>query len=162
MKKWIIISCIMFFLLSIGLGTLAYYVMREPLEKGYEQAQQYVFDQNLLNDIHSITYYHGTESYYVLHGFNEENVETIVWLNQNFEEVVSRKASEGITPEEAREIVKNDVNLNSIQTVRLGVERNLPIYEVLFVDEANRQGYYYITFDDGTFMKRYSLKRDDV
>ncbi|WP_088102174.1 DUF5590 domain-containing protein [Halalkalibacter urbisdiaboli] len=160
MKKWFMVTSISFVLLLLGASVLSYYVVRAPLEKGYEQAEKYVLNQEVLHEINTIHYYHGTDPYYILYGLNEELEETIVWLRQDFEEVVSRKASEGITTEEVINKVKDDLGIPTVQKVRLGFERGLPVYEVVFIDEDNRQGYYYITFDDGTFMKRYSLRRE--
>ena len=159
MKKWFITISVITIVFVIAISAFVYYIVRAPLEQGYEQAERYVVGQHILDEVDTITYYHGTEPFYVLHG-KREGEEIIVWIQQSFDQVVSRKVSEGITVEEALSKAKADLNISSVERIRLGFERDVPIYEVVFVDKENRQGYYYVTFDDGTFMKRYSLRRD--
>ncbi|MDT8859974.1 DUF5590 domain-containing protein [Alkalihalobacillus sp. MEB130] len=158
MKKWMILLAFIIVLSVTGLSVYAYQTIREPLYHHYEQAERYVIGQSLLSTIYHVDYYHGTDAYYVFTGLDEEETETIVWVSAQYDSHHIEKASDGITKEEAIAIVTNENAVERIQTAKLGLERGLPVYEITFLNNENRKGYYYITFEDGTFMKRYLLR----
>ncbi|MFC0559920.1 cell wall elongation regulator TseB-like domain-containing protein [Halalkalibacter alkalisediminis] len=159
MKKWLIIIFVLVTVLLTGAGVYAYQTIREPLLHELEQAEHFVRGQ-VLQTVYDVSYYHGTETYYVFFGLTEDEEDTIVWVSEDFSAYHTEKVSEGITKEEAIAIVKQQDRVKRIQSVKLGYERNLPVYEVTYLNEDNRKGYYYLTFEDGTFMKRYVLRTE--
>ncbi|WP_100372740.1 cell wall elongation regulator TseB-like domain-containing protein [Bacillus sp. FJAT-45037] len=158
MKKWLLIVLISLFFIVVGTSAFVYQLVREPLVENYEQANQYIVENSLLDTMGEISYYHGTKAYYVVAGIDEDGDESIVWVNEDFTNSVQRKASEGITYEEALNHVRNDIDGSAVTNIRLGYTRGTPIYEIMYTDETERQGYYYVTFEDGTFLKRYSIR----
>ncbi|GAF65256.1 hypothetical protein BTS2_2154 [Bacillus sp. TS-2] len=160
MKKWIISIALLVIASFIGLSIYGYQLIREPLKENYNLAEQYTLENNLLQTIEEVEYYHGTDAYYVVYGNDAEGDSSVVWVANDFDGHDVRKADEGIDEEQVRSIVEAEHNVKSIQRIRLGYERNLPTYEVTFIDEQDRQSYFYVTFEDGTFMKRYHLNRD--
>ncbi|GAE25039.1 hypothetical protein JCM9140_1009 [Halalkalibacter wakoensis JCM 9140] len=160
MRKWIIIIILFLFLIFTGLSVYAYQIIREPLEHHYEQAERYVKGQSLLTMISDVMYFHGTDAYYVFSGVDDEGIDTYVWVSADYDFHHIEKAQDGITKEEALEIVTTNEDVERIETVKLGFERGLPVYEITYVNHENRKGYYYVTFEDGTFMKRYLLRTD--
>jgi uncharacterized protein YpmB len=158
MKKWILLIIIV--VLITGLGVYSYQTIREPLHHQYKQAERYVLEKSLLHTISKITYYHGTDAYYVFKGMTDEDEEVIVWVSEAFDSHQVANVSDGISEDEAIAIVQKEDEIKRIQNVKLGFERGLPIYEIVYVNNENRKGYYYVTFEDGTFMKRYVLRTD--
>lgn len=112
-----------------------------------------------MEEVDEVNYYHGTNAYYVTSGLDQDGDEAIVWLDEQLKPVEHSKRSEGISNEQALSLAKEEANIKRVQDVKLGFERGVPIYEIKFVDDADRQGYYYVTFADGTFVKRYNLQR---
>ncbi|WP_227936228.1 cell wall elongation regulator TseB-like domain-containing protein [Alkalihalobacillus deserti] len=159
MKKWIIIVFFFMMISLTGAGVYAYQTIREPLLHNLEQAEHYV-KGHLLKTVYDVSYYHGTEAFYVLNGLTEEEEDTVVWVSEDFSFHHTEKTSDGISKEDAIAIVRKEDSVKRIQSVKLGYERGLPIYEVTYLNKDNRKGYYYLTFDDGTFMKRYVLRTD--
>ncbi|WP_413380581.1 DUF5590 domain-containing protein [Alkalihalobacillus sp. 1P02AB] len=160
MKKWIISSIFLLFITFLGVAFYMYQLVREPLTEAYEQVLVYVENEQLLNDISDISYYHGTETYYVITGEDEDGDMAYLWLKEDLSFYDLYKQSDGITAEAAMAIVNQDYGAEEVVQVRLGYERKMPAYEVMFIDDENRQSYYYVTFEDGAFMKRYHLNRD--
>ncbi|KHF40301.1 cell wall elongation regulator TseB-like domain-containing protein [Halalkalibacter okhensis] len=160
MKKWIIIIVIISASLLTGLSVYAYQTIREPLLHHYDQAENYVVGQSLLQTVMNVTYYHGTDAYYVFNGLDDDGEETLVWVSDDFDFQHVQRASDGITREEAIAIVQRDEEVSRIEATKLGFERGLPVYEITYFTNENRKGYYYVTFEDGTFMKRYLLRTD--
>lgn len=158
MKKWMIISCIFLILIFAGIGTYAYQTVRSPLNALFEKAEQYARSE--LTDIVDIDYYHGEKAYIVVTGFSQEMEKMIMFILDDFSSHHMEKASDGITEDQALEIVKENVTSREIQSIRLGIEKGLPIYEVIYKTENQNLGYYYLTFKDGTFMKKYQLRID--
>ncbi|NEU31192.1 hypothetical protein GN156_10410 [bacterium LRH843] len=159
MKKWIVTCSLIFFLVLIGVSVYAYQSIQMPLYDQFDRASAYA-TANELTMINHIDYYYGTEAYYIVNGKNEENEEVIFWINEDFTSHHVEKSTDGITSEKALAIVQKEVNIARVLSVRLGIERDLPIYEVTYINDQNSQGYYYLTFRDGTFMKRYQLRTD--
>jgi uncharacterized protein YpmB len=158
MKKWIIIILFMLIVIFTGASVYAYHIIRQPLLHEFEQAERYIKGQELLQSVTKASYYHGTETYYVFSGLTSDQHEAIVWVSEDFDFHHTELASAGISKEEAISIVQREEKIKRIHSVKLGYERGLPIYEVTYLNEENRKGYYYLTFNDGTFMKRYVLR----
>lgn len=158
MKKWIILSCLVVVLIIVGLSVYAYQVVRGPLVHQYEQVERYIYGQGLLETINEISYYHGTEAYYVVEGLDEEEKNLFIWVSDAFNNVYEAEAADGISEEEAIAIVNNEEEIKEIVSIRLGYERKRPVYEVTFTHENNRKGYYYLDFKDGSIIKHYTLR----
>ncbi|TWI58904.1 cell wall elongation regulator TseB-like domain-containing protein [Halalkalibacter nanhaiisediminis] len=159
MKKWLFISLFVVAVIFISASVFAYQTVRSPLLNGFEQAEQFVRDQTLLATISDIDYYHGTTAYYVLQGENQAGEETIVWIRDDFDSYHIELSSDGISEDEALAIWQNEVNdISRLKSIRLGIERGIPIYEVVYTTVQNSKGYYYIRFEDGEFVKRYQLR----
>ncbi|GAE34594.1 cell wall elongation regulator TseB-like domain-containing protein [Halalkalibacter akibai] len=158
MKKWIIIIILVLIILFTGAGVYAYQLIREPLLHELNQAESYVKGQKLLTEVTSASYYHGTDAFYVLIGSTEEGSEAIVWVSEDYDFHHVELQTDGLSKEDALAIVHQEDNIKGIQSVKLGFERGLPVYEITYLNEENRKGYYYLTFADGTFMKRYVLR----
>ncbi|MFC0470250.1 DUF5590 domain-containing protein [Halalkalibacter kiskunsagensis] len=160
MKNWILVIIIILFVTIAGMSVYGYQTIREPLKHNYEQAERYVLGQSLLQSVSDISYYHGTDAYYVFEGTSVDDEEVIIWVSEEFDSHQMAKVNEGISVDEAVAIVKKQDEIKRIQSVKLGFERGLPIYEIVYVNNENRKGYYYVTFEDGIFMKRYVLRTD--
>ncbi|KMK76406.1 DUF5590 domain-containing protein [Alkalihalobacillus pseudalcaliphilus] len=160
MKKWFVIGMAAVLILSAVCFIYFYNEIRKPLVSGYEQALAFAHEEQLITEVEDIDYYHGTDTYFVLTGLDEDGDPAYAWIKDDYESYHVEKREDGISVDAALSIVEADYGTKEIIEARLGFERNVPAYEVLFIDDEDRQSYYYVTFDDGTFMKRYHLNRD--
>ncbi|GAE29056.1 PepSY domain-containing protein [Alkalihalobacillus hemicellulosilyticus] len=159
MKKWIISILLIVIILLISGTIYAYTIIREPLTNQLSQVEKYVLNQQLLNTVEEVTYFHGQEVVYVAQGLYEDELK-FVWVSEDFMSVHEANEEDGITQNEAIAIVEQHETINQLQAVRLGYERNRPLYEITFIDENGRQAYYYLDFTNGSLLKRYSLRAD--
>ncbi|TPE70829.1 DUF5590 domain-containing protein [Halalkalibacterium halodurans] len=157
MRKWLILIGIVLFSAIIGAGAYGYTVIKSPFSEDEEQAVQLVLSEGYLATVNDASYYHGSDAYQVIHGLDEDGEERIVWVGPD-DQVISKKASEGISEEDVRAIIERELAVRELVAIRLGVENEHPVYEVTYYDEEGRLSYYYVSFYDGTFIKRYSLR----
>lgn len=95
------------------------------------------------------------ETYYVLTGQNKAGKDIVVWVpKKKSGEVLVKFASDGISEKQAREIVQKEKNPSKILNVTLGMEDNIPIWEVSYLDKNDNLGYYDMTFQDGEWLRQ--------
>lgn len=160
MKKWLFIVGLLLILIITGCSAYFYQVVRGPLVEEQNRAVEYVLKNSELKTIDTVSHYYGSENYQVIKGKDEDGTALIAWVSPENDEVVVHREDEGLTVPEIRELIMETVSPKEIVSIRLGIENNLPVYEVTYIDEDARYVYYYVTFKDGTFVKRYSLKQD--
>lgn len=162
MKKWIIRGSVALVVVIVALFIYAYLTVRAPLAEGYNMAEETVRNEELLESVRDVSYYHGEDAFYVVYGTDFDGDQAIAWVPQDEENntITVVKESEGISPEDASDLTESAVNPSAIQSVTLGKEGNTPLYEVKYQTESNQQGYYYVSFQDGSFIKRFSLNND--
>ncbi|ADC51178.1 hypothetical protein BpOF4_15645 [Alkalihalophilus pseudofirmus OF4] len=158
MKKIIFTGLVVGFLALVGTSAYAYHIIRAPLVESYNEAKDLALSNQHLQTVEGAHYYHGTEAYYVLTGTNDDNDEMIVFVGDDLETVHELKRADGISYDQAMEIAQRELPDRKIEKIRLGYTRGVPVYEVMYNDQNARTGYYYLTFEDGSFLKRYSIR----
>lgn len=71
-------------------------------------------------------------------------------------EIVTRFKRDGITESEALTILKSERDPQEIRSVKLGLEDNIPIWEIIYIDSDNRLTYHKLYFENGKY--RNSIK----
>lgn len=158
MKKWGIIISLFVILAGLGAGNL-YFKALQPKREAEEQAAQKAKKAYDLKEISSTDTYYGSDTYYIVKAKNKKNEKVIVWVpkNEKKHDMIVRKEKSGISRDNVISIVQKERSPEKIKTVRLGMENELPIWEVTYVDEKNSFTYYYVDFQTGEFLKRYSM-----
>ncbi|MCR6096480.1 DUF5590 domain-containing protein [Salipaludibacillus agaradhaerens] len=81
--------------------------------------------------------------------------------NENEEErtptIKTRLHSEGLTREEALEIAQSELDIKKVNSVKLGMAGSTPVYEISYIDTSDRHSFYYIRFEDGTYIRHYQF-----
>jgi uncharacterized protein YpmB len=160
MKKRIISGILVTLLVIIIILSLFYLSIRNPLTKEQEQVVEYVQQNTDIQEVIDVSFYHGTDAFQVITGLDAEGEMWIAWYQLEDQEIVLRKQNQGLSEEEVRDFAVNELNPHKINNIRLGIENDLPVYEISYIDQENRYAYYYITFKDGIFLKRYSLRQE--
>jgi uncharacterized protein YpmB len=155
--KWLIISLVLFTLtIWLCIDTYQHAFKYRDIQK--EKAIQLAKKDEPSLEVMNVYYYNGNDSYTIIYGMVDQNKEKVICVpDDNKLDIISVYPSNGITAEEAIQIVQMERNPMSIKSVNLGIEQNVPIWEVIYLDEQNRYSYYYVTFKDGQFIKRYTL-----
>jgi uncharacterized protein YpmB len=155
-KKWLIFGSV-FIILLVWLSMDTYKYAFDYKDHQKEKAIELATKKLPAFEVLDVSFYNGNESYTILYGI-EENKEQIVCVPiESKLEIITIDPSNGITAEDAIQIVQRERNPVAIKSVNLGIEQNVPIWEIIYVDENNRYSYYYVRFQDGEFIKRYTL-----
>ncbi|WP_342509900.1 DUF5590 domain-containing protein [Sporosarcina sp. FSL K6-2383] len=128
-------------------------------DKPFSEAEQAAIDSVLgsgqLVSASSTDVFNGTVPMVTVYGVDAEDEETAVFVSpqrvDGFEEV---KLKDGITAEQAIANVKQELQVNKILHVTLGLEVEGPVWEVAFTSDNGKLNYVYVFFDTGQWWKR--------
>lgn len=153
MKK-IILFLVLFIVIGVGVFIKVYANAQEPLKVAEEKAvtlakEKVEFD--VLEDFHI---YHGTETVNVLEGKNKKGENIIVWIPEKNKKVIWEKRKNGISREDAVQRLMDEKNPKKIISVKLGMENNIPLWEIYYRSENNLINYYYVHFKTGEWLKK--------
>jgi len=161
MKKWILIAILVIFL-AIGWTGGHLYQSTLQSQKDFEnQGLNIVKEKEIFSTIDNVDTYYGTNAYRIITGKNSKGEELIAWVPEEGE-VITRKKSEGVSKEKALEglysTLKNlydDKNRDpkEIHSIKLGMEDNTPIWEIIYIDNRSRLTYYRGLFETGQYWK---------
>lgn len=155
MKKWVIgLSIIL--LLSILLGFVyIYYSAQKPLNEIKQTAYATAKEIAGIVDVIDFYLYTGSSTYYTVIGEDESGEQLVVWIPENSEnDTVIKKLSDGISKEKAIELLYEHENPKKLLSVRLGMEKDLAIWELTYLDYDSKLNYYYIHFDTGKWWRK--------
>ncbi|MFZ3588691.1 PepSY domain-containing protein [Bacillus sp. DJP31] len=156
MKKWIFLLIVIVLLtILVGINTYknAFDYQREQTKKATLVAMKTEPDL----EISEVAFYNGTSSYTIIYGEINHNKRIVCVPTNELEKVIVVNPDKGISKEEALKQLQQEQNPLEIKSVNLGIEQNIPIWEIVYLDQNNRYSYYYVTFKDGQFIKRYTL-----
>ncbi|WP_096188667.1 cell wall elongation regulator TseB-like domain-containing protein [Evansella halocellulosilytica] len=167
MKAWVISIASIIFIGLIAFFLIMYTVTGNPLNERQEMAIEYALNETELVDVTNVDYYHGNRSYQVVHGINESDEEIIVWveeIEESDEEERDRRTfvrnkDEGMSVDQVRQLAYDRLDISSLQNIRLGVIGSTPVYEIVYTDDADRHSFYYVTFDEGSYIRHYQFRQ---
>ena len=160
MKKKLAIAAMVSALIFISLGLFMYHSIRSPLLEGADEASDYLLNNNLLQTVDDLSFYHGGEGYWVAVGTDEDGETSIAWLNydpEDRENTLVLPADSGVAKEEIKAEVSEELNVESFDSVRLGMEDGRPIYEFTYNSTQQARVFYYMSFETGEYVKSYSV-----
>ncbi len=161
-RKLIIASIILAIVLLIALGGFSHVYQSAMSQKnsGHDKAIARATEQTEIKDAESVQTFNGLEQYFVIAGKNESNQNVYVWVPEDTKKKpVLKLASEGISEKEALEIVNKEQNPQKIISAQLGMEKNVPIWEIKYIDKQNRYTYDFINFNNGEIQKHIAIKK---
>ncbi|RFB16939.1 peptidase M4 [Bacillus sp. HNG] len=156
MKKWIIGILVVLLIFIIWRGVNIYQSALEPLNNAAAKGNKIALEKTPIEKIEDSYTYLGTKAYQVVIGKNNEDETIIAWIPQKKGEIVTRFKRDGITENKALAILKSERNPQEIRSVKLGLEDNIPIWEIIYIDSDNRLTYHKLYFENGKY--RNSIK----
>ncbi|WP_110112363.1 DUF5590 domain-containing protein [Bacillus sp. CGMCC 1.16541] len=161
MKKWsILIGILVIVVISWQFASI-YHQSVKGKQGDEEKAVALAQKEYELKDVTNVQTYFGKDTFYIVKATNDKGEKIIVWIPKDVKknDMIMKKEASGITQSQARSLVEKERNPKEIKSVRLGMERQLPLWEITYIDEEDRFTYYYIDFESGKFLKRYSLSQ---
>ncbi|THE15118.1 peptidase M4 [Bacillus timonensis] len=156
MKKWIIGILVVLLVLIIWKGVTIYQKALEPLNNAEAKGNKIALEKTQMETIEDSYTYLGTKAYQVVIGKNAKDEAMIAWIPLDKGEIVTRYKREGISENEALTILKSERDPQEIRSVKLGIEDNNPIWEIIYIGSDNRLTYHKLYFENGKY--RNSIK----
>ncbi|WHX99068.1 DUF5590 domain-containing protein [Neobacillus sp. DY30] len=153
MKK-IILFLVLFIAICVGVFVKVYASAQEPLSTAQEKAVSLAKEKVQFTDVEDFHIYHGTETVSVLEGKNKKGENIIVWIPEKSKKVIWDKQNNGISKEDAVQRLLEEKSPKKIISVKLGMENNIPLWEIYYRSENNLINYYYVHFETGEWLKK--------
>ena len=153
MKK-VIIICLLIFFIILGTGIFVYLNAVKPVKAAETKAINRAMEETRLVKADDFQMYHGLETYYIVKGKNRAGTSIYVWIPEKEGKIIVRKVKDGVSKEEAINKLKEEKNPKKIISVRLGMEKNIPLWEIYYRTEGNLINYYYVDFKTGEWLKK--------
>jgi uncharacterized protein YpmB len=161
MKAWIISISVIFLTAILALSYYLYKETADPIRERQEEAIILAEQSIDFSEVKEVNYYHGRRSYQIIDAVDDEGNEIYIWVeeNDNLDEtnIEVRQQSEGLTKQEVIEIALGEITIERLKSVRLGMIGSTPVYEVNYIDDEKRHSFYYLTFEDGTYIRHYQF-----
>lgn len=153
MKKWLMILSVVV-IITVGVLINIYFKAVGPLKEAQEQAVHKAKTEAGIVSVDEVYVYNGSETSYAVTGINNQKEEIVVFIPEKAGNIIVKKANEGITKNQAIQIVQQEKHPQKIVSVRLGMEKQVPLWEVHYVSEKSKLNYYYIDYKTGEWLKK--------
>ncbi|MEY2192246.1 DUF5590 domain-containing protein [Neobacillus sp. BF23-41] len=153
MKKWIIFIVI-FIVVIFGLLIKVYFTSVDPVKVAEKKAVALANKEISIKEVEDFHIYNGIETVNVIEGKNNKGEKIIVWIPEKSKKVYVKKAKDGLSKEEAIQKLLQEKSPKKVISVRLGMEKNIPLWEIYYRSNNNLINYYYVHFDTGEWLKK--------
>ncbi|MEH7373414.1 cell wall elongation regulator TseB-like domain-containing protein [Neobacillus drentensis] len=153
MKKWIIFIVI-FIVVIFGLLIKVYFTSVDPVKAAEKKAVALANKEISIKEVEDFHIYNGIETVNVIEGKNNKGEKIIVWIPEKSKKVYVKKAKDGLSKEEAIQKLLQEKSPKKVISVRLGMEKNIPLWEIYYRSNNNLINYYYVHFDTGEWLKK--------
>lgn len=153
MKKWIIFAAA-FIVVMLGFLIKVYFSAVNPVKMAEEKAVKLANESVQISEVQDFHIYNGIETVNVIEGKSKKGESIIVWIPDKSKEVFVRKTKDGLSKEEAVQKLLQEKKPKKIISVRLGMEKNIPLWEIYYRSQNNLINYYYVHFDTGEWLKK--------
>ncbi len=138
------------------------FVMNSYLQGMQERKEYYNYAANEakraadISTVDEFFLYNGRETYYVIVGKTSDGEKKTVWIPKDQEKKIIQKSySFGKSKEEILKMVQNELKPYEIISIKPGMEKNIPIWEVTYKDRDGKYNYYYFDYKTGEWLKFY-------
>ncbi len=123
-----------------------------------EQAIQIAKNEGKLVSISDYYLYNGKDAYSVVVGKDQDGTKQVLWIPKNTKEksMIKMEYAKGVSQAEITNIVKSEHQPKEIISVKLGMESDIPIWEVTYKNENDGLNYVYYLFETGEQTSFYS------
>ena len=153
MKKTII-SGLTILMAAVIFGSIYLFnTSRQPLKQAEAETIAIAKETAGLTKADKFYWYNNAETYFSVVGTARNKEPVLVIVEQEGGDVVVLKEGDYITEQQAKQIVREAKKPAELLEVRIGIEEDVPVWEVAYKQENGRLGYYIITAKDGKWVK---------
>lgn len=156
MKNWLIFGIVFILTLSFVITSLVLFKAEAPFNKIEEQAEALALSSKALAVVSDSYTYNGNKPYVTVFGVDEYGKEKAIFVPISLEEKSIQEIflQDGITEEQALSVLKKENDVKEILHTKLGYEEAGAVWELTYLNDADKLNYVYILFEDGQWWKR--------
>ncbi|WP_066369825.1 cell wall elongation regulator TseB-like domain-containing protein [Neobacillus fumarioli] len=154
MKKWILIAVPLVILIIGGILINVYVNAMKPINTAEKRALLLAKKHVSISKVNDFHVYNGSESVDVIEGKNNKGENIIVWIPEKSKKVIVRNAKDGISKNQAIQKLLEEEKPKQIISVSLGMEKDIPLWEIYYRSDHNLINYYYVDFQTGEWLKK--------
>lgn len=137
----------------IGYSVYLYQYINETKTENYLVTEARVTEELSLNSINNISRYHGTIPYHVVEAITNDQEELLIFVDQSDESapLIVHSKSDLITDEAILSDWKAETTYREIYQTQYGLRNEIPLLEIVYLDQSERLSYDYYRLDNGTY-----------
>lgn len=140
-------------LLSIIIFSIILYQRSmQPYNEVKADAYQYAKENADIQDPYDFYWYNDEETYYTVIGKNSSGEDIITIIAQDGGQIRTIKLEDAISKQEAVQQVLTAKEPKAIKQARIGMEQNMPVWEISYENQNNGLGYYKIHLETGEWI----------
>lgn len=131
-----------------------FYKADKPFVDVKKEAVEAVLQTGQLATVEKAEIYNGSTSIITVYGKNNDGTDTAVFYQKDASTYEEVSLKDGVSAEAALEKVQRDGEVKKVLHVTLGIEEELPVWEIAYKNNSNNLNYVYVLFEDGEWWKR--------
>lgn len=152
MKKAILITSavVMSVVLVFSMALLS--ISQDPIKKAKKETIAIAEEAAGLVTVSDFYWYNRDKTYFSVFGLNEADKEIMVIVAKDGGKTLILNQDEFITEQQAKKLTREDKGSVDILEARIGLEGDIPIWEISYKEENGRLGYYVLTAKSGKWV----------
>ncbi|WP_035053069.1 cell wall elongation regulator TseB-like domain-containing protein [Carnobacterium pleistocenium] len=152
MKKAILITLAVVMSVVLVFSITLLMISQDPMKDAEKETTAIAKETAGLVTVSDFYWYNRSETYFSVFGLNETDEEIMVIVAKDGGKTIILNQDEFITEQEAKELTREDKGSVDILEARIGLEGELPIWEISYKEENGRLGYYVLTAKSGEWV----------
>ncbi|MEN2766201.1 DUF5590 domain-containing protein [Ornithinibacillus xuwenensis] len=158
--KWVVLGVLLLMVAIIAFITFLYVDIQNSKTEGYFSAEKRVLDETSITSIRNTIRFHGDEAYHVVYGETEKNKEQIVFVPNDKKVDLTIVDQEDIL---SSDTIESDWKKNcsgcELKNIVPAIIKDNVLWEITYIDEANRYVIDYVSMYDGTQYEEFRFKK---
>ncbi|MCF6408202.1 hypothetical protein [Pseudalkalibacillus salsuginis] len=163
-KTFYILGALLF--ITTALGISYYYYVFNDHGKSQKKSVALAKEQFNITEVNEIEHYNGSHGAFdvIRAKIDKEDSYVFIPLSKENEAKVI-KAEDGWNVQKVKQYIQQELDLDNLISIRLGLERYretspfTPVWEIVYKKGATRYTFHYIRYSDGTFFKTYTMNQ---
>lgn len=154
MKQWIIFILGFLSFLAVALMIVVMVAGNKPFTEVEQLAIDRVKSEELLAEVKQAYVYANKQTAVTVIGTDAEGKLKAVFVPEGKGEMRELMMEKTITAKQAREVALDGMDVKKVLHTKLGLEKDGPVWEVVFINEKDQLNYIYILAADGSKWKQ--------
>lgn len=154
MRQWVTFILGFLSFLTVAIMILVLFLGNKPYAETEERAIDRAKNEQLIEEAERAYVYTNSKASVTVLGTTSKGELTAVFVPEGDGKMQTLALADKITAQQARELVRTEMNVKKILHTKLGMESEEPVWEVAFVDDKDTLNYVYLSANDGQWRKR--------